>query len=224
MIQKTKRRPRRRASHSSSGNDRLDAILLQLDNDRCDQGLASLLVGVAGNHRGCGASTIAGRLAVRAAEMKLGSVLLMDANVTHPNQHRLFGVNLEPGLSDILYDDADSEDVLQETAVDDLWLMSAGAHRGSGAPSPVVMKRCMERLRDSFQMVFIDLQPINNVSPTLFLSRLADGVVFVVDAKSSLSGKVADSMQILRDWDVYVFGSVLNRTTRTLPRWIDRWL
>jgi Mrp family chromosome partitioning ATPase len=60
------------------------------------------LLGVTSPRRGDGASTVAVQLAVAAARSNVGSVLLVDADLTRPSLQRVFKLPAQPGFSDVL--------------------------------------------------------------------------------------------------------------------------
>ena len=94
--------PKNRQSHQL-GNDRIDAILLRLDRIRSEQSMSTIVIGVASCEPNAGVSTIAGCLAVRAAEMQFGNVLLVDGNFAKARQHKNFKSTTKFGLADVLY-------------------------------------------------------------------------------------------------------------------------
>lgn len=206
------------------GNDRIDAILLRLDRIRSENSLSTIVIGVAACEPNAGVSTIAGCLAVRAAEMQFGSVLLVDGNFSRARQHKNFKSKANCGLADVLYRGATVEEAVNETDVPGLSLMTAGNAVNPGGVNPDTADSLIHELRMSHQVIIFDLPPIRNTSQSFLLTKLADGVVIVVDASNTGRNLVRRSMGLLKDWDVEVFGSILNRARRTLPRWIDRWL
>ena len=215
--------PKNRQSHQL-GNDRIDAILLRLDRIRSEQSLSAIVIGVASCEPNAGVSTIAGCLAVRAAEMQFGNVLLVDGNFAKARQHKNFKSTTKYGLADVLYRGTSVGEAIGETSVAGLSLMSAGNAVNPGGVNPDTANSLMHELRMSHQVIIFDLPPIRNTSQSFLLTKLADGVVIVVDAANTGRNLVRRSMSLLKDWDVDVYGSILNRARRTLPRWIDRWL
>lgn len=215
--------PKNRQSHQL-GNDRIDAILLRLDRIRSEQSMSTIVIGVASCEPNAGVSTIAGCLAVRAAEMQFGNVLLVDGNFAKARQHKNFKSTTKFGLADVLYRGTSVEEAIQDTSVSGLSLMTAGSAVNPGGVNPDTANSLMHELRMSHQVIIFDLPPIRNTSQSFLLTKLADGVVIVVDAANTGRNLVRRSMSLLKDWDVDVYGSILNRARRTLPRWIDRWL
>ncbi len=226
MIQKTLTADKSEKSTSANqmGNDRIDAILLRLDRIRSENSLSTIVIGVAALEPNTGVSTIAGCLAVRAAEMQFGNILLVDGNFARARQHKNFKSKAKYGLADVLYRGVSVDEAIEETSVSGLSLMTAGSAVNPGGVNPDTANGLMHELRMSNQVIIFDLPPVRNTSQSFLLTKLTDGVVIVVDASKTGRNLARRATSLLNDWDVDVYGSILNRARRTLPKWIDRWL
>ena len=107
---------------------------------------------------GEGKTTIAVSLAISAALAGL-KVVLVDADLRRPTASRLFKLEQEKGLVDLLIDDATVDNVL--TFYGDLKLMVIPAGTKSLTPSDVLgsarMKVLISRLRERFDYVVLDI-------------------------------------------------------------------
>ena len=74
---------------------------------------------------GEGKSCISANLAISLAQLGRRT-LLVDADLRRPQQHVLFGVDLEPGLSNLLATEAEEGAVVRETSIPGLSLVPAG--------------------------------------------------------------------------------------------------
>lgn len=210
---------------ASLHNDRIDSILLRLNAARAANGDNRLVVGVSSANRRAGVSVIAGKLAVRAAEMAMGRVLLIDGNFAAPSQGKHFGVSRKEGLADILCKEIDAPELLNNGVVDGLHVLTAGSDKylKSVTVMPDIVAAMIRDFRSEFDFVIIDMPPVKNSARCLALAGQTDGVVFVADAAQTRSRQANAAIKTLRNNDVKVFGTVLNRVSRTLPRWLDRW-
>ena len=86
-------------------------------------------VGVISCSRSNGATTIAANLAIQAGRSSTGRVLLIDANVERPSVHRDFCVELSPGLVDVLGQRVSPQDCIQESPVENVWVLPSGVGR-----------------------------------------------------------------------------------------------
>lgn len=133
---------------------------------------------------GEGKSLISANLAASIAQGLRESALLVDADLRHGRLHRFFGMKASPGLSDYLAGEADLEAVVRETGIRRLSFLACGSTRGN--PIELISSDRMEGLlkqtlswgEDTF--VVMDSTPALLTSEPRILSRMADGVVFVV--------------------------------------------
>ncbi|MFY7877812.1 MAG: hypothetical protein ACOVQM_20315 [Pirellula sp.] len=105
----------------------IDSVLMKLQSFQNERELGSLCVGIASCDSGCGATTIAARLAAQAAMNGMGNVLLVDANYNRPAVHRRFRVKRGPGLLDSLVKGLDVPECIQPTDHAELNLMTLGS-------------------------------------------------------------------------------------------------
>lgn len=210
---------------STGAEDTVDAILLRLESFRESTADGTYVLGVTSCGRRSGVSTIVGKLAVRAAEMSLGRVLLIDANLDFPKQARHFGLKRKAGLAEAVLGEGELSDKFFNGAVDGLHVMPAGApFKRKLNVSPDACGSVMKELRQEFPLVFVDLPPITDSARFLMFARQTDGLALIIDAKSTRARAVHAALQTLEGSGVNVIGSILNRKARTLPKWLDRWV
>jgi capsular exopolysaccharide synthesis family protein len=145
----------------------------------CDEvGDAKVLV-VASAVSGEGKSTLAARLAFSCAKGANEKVLLIDGDLRAPDQHKLFEIECDPGLGEVLL----GERQLEEAIVD--W--GHGLHvipAGCVAMSPHRLfsngayHQFMEVVRQRYDRVVIDVPPILAAGESLHIAKEADGVLF----------------------------------------------
>lgn len=220
-----KRATEKSKSHGSmSHNDRVDSILLRLNSIRSEQPDQRLVVGITSANRKAGVSTIAGKLAVRAAELALGRILLIDANFQSPSQAQNFGIRSKEGLADILSRDIDIPDLLHNGEVNGLQVLTAGSDRylRHVAVMPDMISALMSEMRSEFDLVLFDMPPVKNSARCLSIASECDGILVVADAAQTRAREVKSAVLTIESCGAKVYGTVLNRVSRTLPRWLDR--
>ena len=110
-------------------------------------------------------------------------VLLIDADLYHPRQHRTLGVSLTPGLSNVVVGETQLDAAIVKTPQGNLDFLPAGRIASTsvfGLMDTDEMSSLMETVRGRYDRVVVDAPPMIGVSDTAQLVRLGDGVVQIV--------------------------------------------
>ena len=131
---------------------------------------------------GEGKSTVAANLAISCA-MSGKKVLLVDADLRRACQQDLFKYGEQSkGVSDILVGDCVWQDAIQKNVRESLDILPAGQF----PPNPAellessAMKALLKALKETYDLVLLDMPPVNIVSDPLVLSPQVAGSLFVV--------------------------------------------
>ena len=144
-------------------------------------------------------------LALSIASEQDRSVLLVDGDVAKAHVSKLFGIDEQPGLSDVLERDSrlDLSDVIVETDIDGLSLMSCGKmHRHV---TELFASDRMERLikalgaQDPNRVIIFDSSPLLSTSESKVLSTLVGQVVLVVCAGRTPRSAVSQAVEMLEE-------------------------
>ncbi|MCA9929385.1 MAG: polysaccharide biosynthesis tyrosine autokinase [Anaerolineales bacterium] len=168
-----------------------------------------------------GKSTTAANLAIVMAQAG-NRVLLVDADLRRPSQHRVFKVSNKRGLSDLMLqfaadgskDDMQGllEDAVQQTPVDDLSLITCGPIPPN--PSELLASQKMDTMLEAaaidYDFVILDSPPVLAVTDSMILSAKADAMLMVVRARKSRKQYVKDVTERLQEVNANVLGWVLN--------------
>jgi len=163
-----------------------------------------------------GKSTTTANLAVTYAQTGK-RVLLIDADMRKPTQHKLFGLSNRYGLTSALTNNSELREVVLETGIDQLSLLPSGPVPPH--PSEMLasqrMETLLERARESYEMVLIDTPPMMAVTDAQILAAKCDGVILVIDAgkvKKEMARKVKTKLQHAH---ARMLGVVLNNVSRS---------
>lgn len=174
-----------------------------------DKPLKRLLVTSSGPQEG--KTTVAVNLAI--AFSQAGSrVLIVDTDMRRPRIHRAFGLANDAGVSTLMLQSARLEDVVQETAVPNLFLLPCGPI----PPNPAELihtarfKQLLLELDAKYDRVIFDSPPVAAVTDALILSGEVDGVVMVAKAGRTVRELAMRTRQALTDVNARIFGVVLN--------------
>jgi capsular exopolysaccharide synthesis family protein len=140
-------------------------------------------------------------------------VLLIDADMRRCGVHKLFDLEQEPGLSNVLVGDMSAGAVLRKTDIDGLWTLTAG--RTPPNPAELLGSPNFQELIDSysaqFDTIIVDTPPVGVVADPSSVATVVSGVVFVVGAEMTNRHAARAALEQLRRGHARVLGVVLNR-------------
>lgn len=170
------------------------------------------VVGVTSAFKGCGKSLTLANLAI--ALSQLGKrVLVIDCDLRSPVQHRVFNLKNETGVSEILGGfQKGGITVCKTKDYPNVSVLTAGSVPPN--PSELLaggrMAKLVGLVKEKFDMVIIDLPPINVVTDAGVISSLVDGYVFVARAGVDDNRSVSSAMEAMKQMNATVLGVVLN--------------
>jgi succinoglycan biosynthesis transport protein ExoP len=145
----------------------------------------------------------------------LPRVLLIDADLRRPSQQKYFGVNGEPGLTDILVGD-----VTLSSAVHRIHESVDVLTAGTIAPHPAELLGSAEfsalliGVRDLYDAIVIDTPPTLVAADMTILAPLVDGVIVVARANLTDRAALARALELLRRASAPLLGLVVNALDR----------
>src|SRR5690606_6693509 len=145
------------------------------------RGYKSLLVAAA--QPGSGASSVAHNLATSLA-YNGRNVLILDANLRRPTQHKLMGLSGERGLVDVLRGEMTLDAAI--TPIEGLSLSVLPAGSSHDAPPELLecanFRALLSQLETRYDMIVIDSPPALLASDCQLLSKQVDAIALVVRA------------------------------------------
>lgn len=157
-----------------------------------------------------GKSTTSLNLAYSIAEAG-HTVILVDADMRRPSLAKTLNMEMSPGLSNVLAEDA--KDAIHEKVLNDkLSVLFSGDVPPN--PSELVasekMKQLMLDMASKYEYVIVDMPPVISVSDPLAMSKNIDGVVMVVRHGYSKRKDVLEAIRQLKMVNVRILGFVYN--------------
>jgi capsular exopolysaccharide synthesis family protein len=140
-------------------------------------------------------------------------VIIVDADLRRPQQHKIFKVEKKPGLTDLLLGSATIADVLKETPLSPIRIIPAG----STPPNPAEllgsdrMQQVINALQELADIVLYDAPPTLAVADATLLASKVDGILFVVGAGETRRSNAKQAMDMLRQARINVLGTVVNK-------------
>ena len=127
--------------------------------------------------------------------------LLIGANLRRPSIHRFFGIEREPGLSDVLVGNArwrdcirtvadilmgrfEMEDIMASPGLDNLHILESGPIPANPSEllSTPAMAQLLTEVREDYDVVLIDTPPVLPVTDSAIVAAQVDGVILVYQA------------------------------------------
>jgi non-specific protein-tyrosine kinase len=148
------------------------------------------------------------------------STILVDCDLRRPRQHEIFGLPLEPGLSNAILDKVEAP-ALSPTAVEGLSLLPAGTLPPS--PADLLGSRRMEaliaNLKSRADFVLFDAPPVIAVTDAALLASKLDAALLVVSAGRTQREHAQRAKDLLEKIHVRIVGTVL--TNAPLDRGVN---
>jgi Mrp family chromosome partitioning ATPase len=180
---------------------------------------ASRVVQFTAARRGEGTSTIVRAYAQMLARTIGRSVVIVDANDLHPDQHQHFCVTADLGW-DLAVATGDSvRRAVVSTAHPNLSVAPLSDRRGVAAAvlDHARLAQMFATLRQEFQAVLVDSGPVFR-GGTAALAAIADGVVLVVEAEKTRWPIASRATDAIHRGSGALLGVVLNRRRYHIPR------
>lgn len=175
------------------------------------QGLA-LIVNVTSPSPGEGKTTTAVNLATVFAYTGK-KVLLIDADMRHPEAHNKLGLENRSGLSEYLLGEKELADLLQETTVQNLAAITAG----SAIPNPTELlaserfAALLSEVEGMFDHIIIDSPPVMGLADALIISNRTGNTILVSAYAQTRKRNLKDAFGRLAQAQCNIMGTVLTK-------------
>ena len=159
-----------------------------------------------------GKTTVAANLAITLAEQG-SSVLLVDMDLRRPQVHATFGLDHQPGLSEVLSGLESVDTAIRRVeATSGLYVLPAGTvvHNATELIGGSACSDLVAELRRRYEYIVFDTPPVLAVTDALLASTLADGVLIVARANKTDRTALQNAVSQLRRVNASIIGIVLN--------------
>lgn len=173
------------------------------------------IYGITAAEVGVGKSTICANIAISFSQLGK-KVLLIDADMRRPVQHKIFHQSKKhSGLSDLLAGISEDDTQTIVSPQDSLDIITIGYIPPN--PSELLLNKrfaeYMEKWRQKYDIIFVDLPPVGIVADPLTITNCIDGYLFVTLANFSNAVCVKKAMDSLEAVGGNITGVVLNGTS-----------
>jgi polysaccharide biosynthesis transport protein len=159
-----------------------------------------------------GKTSVSTNTAITLAQLGTGDVLLVDADLRHPDLHRILDVPQTPGLSDLLVGGVGVADVIRPTRIPHLFVIPAGPVPTNPAELLFSSRftQAMAEVGERFTHIVVDSPPMMGVSDTLVLAPRVEGVILVVRQRHTGRDAAQRAVQMLGSVRARILGVVVN--------------
>lgn len=151
--------------------------------------------------------------------LKDKKVIIIDFDLRKPKVHKVFNIHNEVGVVDVITGNATLEDTLyhHESGVDVLV-------RGSRTPQIELFlesektSNFINSLKEKYDIIILDCPPVTVVTDSVLISRIADGIVYVVAYDKVKKDVVKDSIKRLNNVGANILGVVMTQVEKTMDK------
>ena len=159
-----------------------------------------------------GRSTITANLGIITGQSGR-KVIIVDADLRNPTQHKIFNVDNEIGLNDLLHQDGKLKDAIQSTMHPNLDLLPSGLPPYiPEALDSEEMIHLLETLKEKYDIILLDSHSSFSVTDPAVLAPKVDSVLLVLrygwDRKEVLQATLTNLSQV----DANIMGIIANYT------------
>jgi len=141
------------------------------------------------------------------------NVLIIDADLRKPSQHKIFDLPNLTGLTTTLVSNVSAFEHIVETKHEGLDILTAGPN----PPNPAElldsqrMKQLLHELTQAYELVLVDSPPVIAVTDATILAQSVDGVILVVAAKEVKREYALEAKERLKKVEARLLGIILNK-------------
>lgn len=166
---------------------------------------------ICSSYSGEGKTTTCVNLAITIAETN-SSVLLIDCDLRKSRIHKMLDLDNEIGISAYLSNRAELTDVIKETTIPNLNVITSG--KTPPNPAELLSNGKMEELfkicGHIADYIILDTPPLCVVSDALPLSKKCDGVILVVQHMKTTHPGIKEAISKLKFAEANIAGMILN--------------
>lgn len=166
---------------------------------------------LAGGVGGEGTSFIAANLGITLAQTGQ-RVVIIDCDLRKPQQHLIFNVDNQYGLTSVLSGFKEPGEVLKTLPVAGVKLLTSGPLPAN--PTELLgglkMKELQAKLKEEADVIIMDTPPLTVVADAAVLSKEVDGVLLVVRSRVASRQTVRKTTELLTNAKARVLGAAFN--------------
>jgi succinoglycan biosynthesis transport protein ExoP len=138
--------------------------------------------------------------------------LLLDCDIRNPAVHKVFDIELVPGLSEVLRVECELPSAVRPSNVENLFILPAGQGCNLALRVLALQKtgEVFKELREQFDFIIVDSSPVLPVPDALLVAQHTDAALFAILRDVSQFPRVHAAYQRLGNLGVRILGAVFN--------------
>ena len=175
---------------------------------------------------GEGKSFVSANLAVAFAQTGV-KVLIVDCDLRRGRQHKIFNIDNEQGLSNLLLDDVDKnyKKYIKKTRYENIYVLPMGIVPPN--PSELLAsaknKQLAKTLKQKFDLVIYDGVPVGGLTDSVIMADLVDKIVIVSAYKVTPVEFLANTNKALEKFRDKIAGVILNKFPSSKDRYYSKY-
>ncbi|WP_291569592.1 polysaccharide biosynthesis tyrosine autokinase [Clostridium sp. UBA4548] len=143
-------------------------------------------------------------------------VLLIDSNFRTPSLQQEFNVSNSKGLADILLKDADINQCLSTTSLENLHLLSTGSTsmNSTSLLGSKKLRSLLDNLSREYDVILINSCPILTSQGTSALSEYCNTPILITASEKTKNSELKNSVDVLNKLNAKILGIVLNNSLK----------
>ena len=156
-----------------------------------------------------GKTTVVSNLAVSLG-LTNKKVIVVDLDFRRPKVHRMFSLSKDVGVAEYVLEDKNLEDVIKTTQYKNVDIITRGAkvYNSSLLLVSDKFKKLIAELREKYDFVFLDCAPVLQISDYIHVSKVSDGVLFLVAYGLTTKTQVFEAVKQLKQNNAKILGTV----------------
>ncbi len=140
-------------------------------------------------------------------------VLVVDADLRRPSQHRLFGVSRDVGLTDVLSRQRPWTEVVMKTPNPKVDFIPSGPIPPSVPEllSGGAMEQLLETAQQTYDLVLLDAPPVLGLADVIILGQMVNHLAYVIESGRPLRGRGLAAVRRLKAAGIRIDGAILNK-------------
>ena len=140
------------------------------------------------------------------------TVVIVDGDLRRPKVHRIFELENTEGLTEVLVNKLPHKPLVKQTFVENLSVLPTGILPPN--PSELLgskgLKALIDKLKDEYDYVLVDVPPVNIVTDGLLVANVVDGVILVCSSGLVQSDEARRAKELLTNAKANLLGVILN--------------